>query len=50
MDKLKHQEKDHEISEDEHHRLAGNVQTATDKVVKEIDEALAVKEQEIMQV
>jgi ribosome recycling factor len=50
MDLLKRLEKDHEISEDEHHRLAAKVQELTDKVIKEIDAALGVKEGEIMQV
>jgi ribosome recycling factor len=50
MDTLKKLEKDHEISEDEHHKLSGNVQEITDKIIKEIDAAYAAKEQEIMQV
>ncbi len=50
MDTLKRLEKDHEISEDEHHKLSGNVQEITDKIIKEIDAAYAAKEQEIMQV
>jgi ribosome recycling factor len=50
MDLLKRLEKDHEISEDEHHRLAAKVQELTDKVIKEIDAALGAKEGEIMQV
>jgi ribosome recycling factor len=50
MDTLKKLEKDHEISEDEHHKLFGNVQEITDKIIKEIDATYAAKEQEIMQV
>ncbi|NJO34188.1 MAG: ribosome recycling factor [Rhodospirillales bacterium] len=50
MDLLKKLEKDHEIGEDEHRSLSAKVQEATDKVIKEIDAALAAKEAEIMQV
>lgn len=50
MDTLKRLEKDHEIGEDEHHKLSGNVQEITDKIIKEIDTTYAAKEQEIMQV
>src|SRR5262245_20858583 len=50
MDHLKRLEKDHEISEDEHHGLSAKVQDATDKVIKEIDAALTAKDAEIMQV
>jgi ribosome recycling factor len=38
------------MGKDEHHTLATKVQDLTDKVIKEIDEALANKEAEIMQV
>ena len=50
MDTLKKQEKEHEISQDEHHRLSDEIQVLTDERVKAIDDALAQKEQEIMQV
>ena len=50
MEHLKKAEKDGEISEDEHHMLSTKVQEMTDKMIKEIDEALAGKEAEIMQV
>jgi ribosome recycling factor len=50
MDLLKRLEKDHTISEDEHHSLAAKVQDLTDKVIKDIDSSLATKESEIMQV
>ena len=50
MDDLKHSEKDSEISKDEHHDYANEVQELTDKYVGKIDGALANKEQEIMQV
>jgi ribosome recycling factor len=50
MDTLKRLEKDHDISEDEQRGLSTKVQESTDKVIKEIDAALAAKEAEIMQV
>ncbi len=50
MEHLKKAEKDHEMGKDEHHTLSIKVQELTDKVIKEIDEALASKEAEIMQV
>ena len=50
MEHLKRAEKDHEMGKDEHHALSTKVQDLTDKIIKEIDEALASKEAEIMQV
>lgn len=50
MDDLKKAEKDSEISEDEHKTLSAKVQSATDDTIKKIDEALASKEKDIMQV
>jgi ribosome recycling factor len=50
MDKLKKQEKDHEISQDEHKRLAERIQELTDSHIKKVDEMLSSKEAEIMQV
>lgn len=50
MDDLKRSEKDGEISEDEHHQYAREMQELTDLYVGKIDQALARKEQEIMQV
>ncbi|MGZ8363844.1 MAG: ribosome recycling factor [Caulobacteraceae bacterium] len=50
MDDLKAAEKDHAINEDEHKRMGVEVQKLTDEAVKRIDEALKLKEQEIMQV
>ncbi len=50
MEKLKRMEKDHEISEDEHNRDADELQKLTDGHVKQIDDLLATKEQDIMQV
>ena len=50
MDMLKKMEKDNEISEDEHKRLSGDLQKITDDHVSKIDQALAAKQKEIMQV
>ena len=50
MDKLKKLEKDGEIGQDEHKGQAEKVQALTDEVIKSIDESLAHKEAEIMQV
>ncbi len=50
MDALKHDQKEGEISEDEQRRLSDEIQKLTDQHVKAVDEALAAKETEIMQV
>ena len=50
MDALKKLEKDHQISQDEHKRMDGDVQKATDQSISEIDHLLAAKEKEIMTV
>lgn len=50
MDHLKRLEKDGDISEDDHKIWAEEIQEITDRVIKQIDQALVVKEQEIMQV
>ena len=50
MDNLKRMEKEHEISEDEHHMWGEEIQSMTDEHVKKIDEFLAQKEEEILQV
>jgi ribosome recycling factor len=50
MDLLKRLEKDHKISQDEHHTKGEELQKLTDQHVKDIDAALHGKEQEIMQV
>lgn len=49
IDKFKQQQKNGEISEDESRRAQDEIQKLTDKYVKEIDQLLANKEQEIMQ-
>jgi ribosome recycling factor len=50
MDLLKKLEKDGHVSEDEVARQSDQVQKATDGTIAEIDQALAAKEKEIMQV
>ncbi|MCW8834834.1 MAG: ribosome recycling factor [Rhodospirillales bacterium] len=50
MEELKNLEKDGEISKDFHHDYGIEIQTLTDQKIKEIDEAYAAKEAEIMQV
>lgn len=50
MDELKKQEKNGDISQDESHSHADLVQKATDAAIGEIDEMLAHKDKEIMQV
>jgi len=50
MEHLKKMEKDGDIGKDDHHSLSTKVQDLTDKVIREIDEALAAKEAEIMHV
>ena len=50
MDGLKKAEKDGAISQDEHKTLSEKIQQATDQHIKKVDELLATKEKEIMQV
>jgi ribosome recycling factor len=50
MDSLKKMEKDGKISQDEHHGLNDQVQKLTDEHVHKVDETLAAKEKEILQV
>ncbi len=50
MDLLKKLEKDGQMSEDDHHKNSTKVQELTDKLIKEIDQALIAKEAEIKQV
>lgn len=49
-DDLKTQLKDHKITEDDNKRLQDQLQKLTDKFVKEIDQLIASKEKEIMEV
>ena len=50
MESLKNMEKDGEISQDEHHARADDIQKITDEHVKLVDELLSHKDSEIMQV
>jgi ribosome recycling factor len=50
LDLLKKLEKDHAISQDDEKRQADQVQKATDQAIAEVDNVLAAKEKEIMQV
>ena len=50
MEALKKAEKDHKISQDEHRQKSDEVQKLTDKHVAEIDQILAEKEKELMQI
>lgn len=50
LDLLKKLEKDHQISEDEQERHAGEVQKATDACIADVEKTLATKEKEIMTV
>ncbi len=50
MEVLKKLEKDGQMSKDDHHKNSAKVQELTDKLIKEIDQALVAKEAEIKQV
>ena len=50
LDLIKKLEKDGKISEDDHKRMSGEVQKATDEIVADVDRTLAGKEKEIMTV
>jgi ribosome recycling factor len=50
MDMLKQLEKKHELSQDEHRKWHDEVQGLTDSHIKKVDETLAAKEKEILQV
>jgi ribosome recycling factor len=50
MDLLKKLDKDGDMGEDEHHKNSTRVQELTDKLIKDVDQALAAKEAEIKQV
>jgi ribosome recycling factor len=50
LEQLKKMEKDGQISEDDHTRMSAEVQKATDQLVGEVDQTVAVKEKEIMTV
>jgi ribosome recycling factor len=50
MELLKRLDKGGQMSEDDHHKNSTKVQELTDKLIKEIDQSLAAKENEIKQV
>lgn len=50
MDSLKKAEKDGELSKDDHRRQSDELQKVTDQFIARVDEALAAKEKEILQV
>ena len=50
MDELKKMEKDGDISQDDQHIWGDEIQKLTDDAITRIDEALAAKEKDIMQV
>ncbi len=50
METLKKMERDGELSKDEHHLWGDEIQAMTDEIVKNIDEAMQTKEQDILQV
>jgi ribosome recycling factor len=50
MDQLKRLEKEGEISQDEHHKLSGEIQALTDQHIQTINEMLAAREKDIMTV
>jgi ribosome recycling factor len=50
LDTLKKQEKEGEISQDEHRRLQQEVQSLTDDFIRKVDDLSAAKDKEILQV
>jgi ribosome recycling factor len=50
MELLKRLDKGGQMSEDDHHKNSGKVQELTDKLIREIDQSLTAKENEIKQV
>ena len=50
IDMLKKQEKDKTITEDQHRKLQHDIQALTDQTIKHVDEMLAQKDREILQV
>ena len=50
IETLRTREKEKEISEDELHHLQDQVQKTTDTFVEQIDEVIAEKEKEIMEI
>jgi ribosome recycling factor len=50
LDLLKKQEKDSVITQDQHRKLEKDIQSLTDATIKRVDEMLAAKDKEILQV
>jgi ribosome recycling factor len=50
LDVLKKQEKDGTITQDQHRKLDKDIQTLTDATIKRVDDMLAAKDKEILQV
>ena len=50
LDVLKRQEKDGEITQDQHRKLQHDIQALTDETIKRVDDVLAQKDKEILQV
>jgi ribosome recycling factor len=50
IDVLKRQEKDGDITQDQHRKLQSDIQALTDATIKHIDQMLAQKDKEILQV
>lgn len=50
LDLLKRQEKDGEITQDQHRKLQHDIQALTDETIKRVDDVLAQKDKEILQV
>ena len=50
MESLKKAEKDGSVSKDDLHAHGEEIQKLTDRTIKQVDEIVAAKEQEIMQV
>jgi ribosome recycling factor len=50
LDVLKKQEKDGTITQDQHRKLDKEIQTLTDATIKRVDDMLAAKDKEILQV
>jgi ribosome recycling factor len=50
LDALKKSEKDGDITEDEHRKLSAEIQSLTNEYIKKVDDALAAKDKDILQV
>jgi ribosome recycling factor len=50
MEALKQQEEDHKITEDQHRKQGTQIQQLTDEFIKKIDESIAAKEKDVLNV